>query len=156
MVRSIIVVIVGMAMASFLVFAMDEVNHAIFPPSAAILEASKTGDMAKVAKAVEQWLPTAPFGALVLIPVSWILATFIASFVAAWMARRATMIHALIVAAWPLLGTIMVLMMIPHPTWIAVAGLVGVPLAGLAAGLLAPRPPSHAQPQDMRTKNMAC
>lgn len=136
---------------------IDRINHAIYPPPQAVIDAGKTGDMQAVATAISDWLPDAPLGALVLVPTGWIVATFAGSLVAALISGRAPLVHALVVGLLPLTGTILVLRMIAHPVWIAVAGLAGVPLASLAAGLLVQRIKSAGPRRyDMREKNMAC
>ena len=157
MIRSIAGVVVGIVIAMALIGAFDVVNHSIYPPPESITAAAKKGDYAAVREAVNAWLPTAPLGALVLHPIGWMVGTFVGALAAAWIARRAPLVHALIVGAFPLLGTIVNLLMIPHPAWIVAAGIVGVPLAAIAAGLVAPRPkPASPRPYDMREKNMAC
>ncbi len=155
--RSILAIVVGMALSMIGISLIDWINHAIYPPPQAVIDAGKTGDMQAVATAISAWLPDAPLGALVLLPTGWIVATFAGSLVAALISGRVPLVHALVVGLLPLAGTIVVLRMIPHPAWIAVAGLAGVPLAALLAGLLVGRlRPAGPRPSDMRAKNMAC
>ena len=146
--RSIAAVILGAALSIGVISGIDAANHAIYPPPAAVHEAAKKRDMRAVA---------APLGALVMIPVAWVVGTLVGSLAAALIAGRAPLIHALIAGVLPLAGTIAALRMIPHPTWIAVVGLVGVPLSSLAAGIIARRLWRNGpRPYDMREKNMAC
>ena len=155
--RSILAVAAGTAIAVVLIFAFDVLNHAIYPPPAAVWEAMDRRDMNAVSAAIEKWLPQAPLGALILAPAGWIVATFVGSLVSALIAKRRPLVHAALAAALPLVGTAVNLWMIPHPTWVAVAGLAGVPLAAVLGGLVAERArPARPQPYDMRAKNMAC
>jgi hypothetical protein len=155
--RSILAVVAGAVIAMVLLTLVDMLNHAIYPPPPAVVEAANKKNMQAVAAAVKQWLPQAPLGALVLTPTAWIVGAFAGSLAAALIAGRAPLVHALLAGLLPLAGTILVLRMIPHPTWIAVVGLLGVPLASLAAGLLVQRArPAGPKPYDMREKNMAC
>ncbi|HZL88696.1 MAG TPA: hypothetical protein VFB96_10015 [Pirellulaceae bacterium] len=153
--RSILGVVVGMLLAMALITGIDALNHTLYPPPAAVIEAGT--NMQAAASAIKEWLPHAPLGALVLIPTAWIVATFAGTLAAALIAGRAPLIHALLAGLLPLAGTVMVLRMIPHPIWLAVAGLAGVPLASLAAGMLVQKAWSTGpKPYDMREKNMAC
>jgi hypothetical protein len=155
--RSILGIVVGMALAVAVISAANGINHTIYPPPAAAIDAGNRGDMQAAAIAVKEWLPQAPLGALVLVPAGWIAGAFAGSLAAALIAGRGPLIHALIVGLLPLAGAILMLRWIPHPTWIAIAGLSGVPLAALLAGLLTRRLQSTGPRRyDMREKNMAC
>jgi hypothetical protein len=155
--RSVAGVVLGAALALGLISAIDAINHRIYPPPESVVAASKAGDMTALAEAIAQWLPEAPVGALAMLPVAWIGGTFFGSSLAAWVAPRAHLLHALLAGLLPFLGTIAALWMIPHPAWLTLAGLLGVPLAAVAAGVIRQRftQPS-VQPYDMREKNMAC
>jgi hypothetical protein len=117
----------------------------------------QSGDQEAMRAAVAEHLPTAPIGALMFPPLGWIVGTFTGGLTAALIAGRKPMLHAGLVAALPLLGTVANLAMIPHPAWMWAAGMIGVPLAAVTAGLLGPRDaPAGPQPRDLRQSNMAC
>jgi len=158
MIRGILSTLVGLFVAFAVIAAMDWINHKLYPPSAAIAAAAAQQDFSALRVAVKDWLTTAPQMALILIPIGWVAGAFWGALVAAWISRPRSLPPALVVGALVVLATIANLLMIPHPAWIAVAGLAGIPLASVTAWSLLPRSqiPSGPQPYDMRKKNMAC
>jgi hypothetical protein len=158
MVRSILGTIAGLVVAAAVVAATDYVNHRLHPPSEDIREAAARQDFKALRPAVEKWMRNAPRMALILIPVGWIAGAFWGALIATLLARIRWPIPAIIIASFVLIGTAMNLAVFPHPRWIVIAGLLGIPAAALAAWWLVPRPssPLEPQPYDMRQKNMAC
>jgi hypothetical protein len=157
MVRSIVGVIIGIAVVFSLIIGIEWIGHTLYPPPESIRAAMQSGDHDAMQAAVAAYLPTAPTGALLFPPLAWIVGTFFGGLTAAIITSRKPMLHAALVATLPLVGTIANLALIPHPAWMWAAGLIGVPLGAIAAGLLGPRGmPADPQPQDMREKNMAC
>src|SRR5262245_7734622 len=157
MLRIIFGTLAGVAVAFVVLMAVDAVNHALYPPPKAVRVAAEKWDSPALQQAVRDWLPQAPPMALILIPVAWVAGSFWGALVGTWISRCKSYIPATIVGGLILVGTIMNLRAIPHPTWIALAGLIGVPAAAAAAWRLWPKPPAAGpQPYDMREKNMAC
>jgi hypothetical protein len=97
-------------------------------------------------EAVARHLATLPDSAWVLVVLSHAMGPLGGGFVAAWIAGRAKVIHALIVGAFFLAGGIMNLFDIPqHPFWFTIADpLMYLPIA-YVAGMLAPRARQAAQ-----------
>jgi uncharacterized membrane protein YoaK (UPF0700 family) len=155
MIRTISATIAGVVLAFVVIALMDKINHTLNPPSEAIVAAAAERDMDAVRHAVQDWLKTAPQMALILIPVAWIAGAFWGALLASWIARRRSILPALVVGAVVLLATIANLRMLPHPAWIAIVGLGGIPPAALTAWWLIPRS-KLPRPYDMREKNMAC
>ena len=157
MLRIILGTFVGVAVAFAVLMAVDAVNHLVYPPPEAIRVAAEKFDFVTLQKAVNDWLPQAPLMALILVPVAWVAGSFWGALAGTAITRGKSYIPALIVGGLILAGTVMTLRAIPHPTWVALSGVVGVPAAAWVAWLLWPKPaPPGPQPQDMRTKNMAC
>lgn len=158
MLRSIVGTIAGLLVAAAVVAAIDYVNHRLYPPSDAIRAAAAKQDFEALRPAVEEWLKTAPQMALILVPVGWVAGAFWGALVATLIARIRWPIPAIVIAGLVLLGAAMNLAMFPHPLWIAVGGVVGIPVAAITAWWLVPLPsvPTAPQPYDMRQKNMAC
>src|SRR5262245_14716156 len=157
MLRIILGTLVGVVVAFVVLMAVEYISHLIYPPPEAVLVAAEKWDFPAMQKAVREWLPQAPLMALILIPVAWVAGSFWGALVGTAITRGRSYIPATIVGGLILVGTIMNLRSIPHPTWIALSGLLGVPAAAWVAWLLWPKPaPPGPQPQDMRTKNMAC
>ncbi|MDX1943856.1 MAG: hypothetical protein SFU86_00500, partial [Pirellulaceae bacterium] len=155
--RGILAAVAGLALAFGVIFVIQFVGQFVYPPPETIRAAAAKGDFAAVNQAIADWLPTAPLGALIIPPLSWVTGTFLGTLAAAAIAGRNRFLYAGIVGGLALAATIANLVQIRHPTWMAVAGLVGVPLAAVAGAMIAPRgQPAGPRPFDMREKNMAC
>lgn len=77
-----------------------------------------------------------PFAAKLLVLVAWVLGTFIGALAAAKLARHQTA-AALLVALVVLSGVVGMIMKVPHPTWLSVAGLLlPIPVSLLAVRLV--------------------
>jgi hypothetical protein len=90
-------------------------------------------------QALAAHIAAAPFHAMLIVVAGWALAAFLGGWVAARIARHRRA-AALVVAAFVVLGVVANNMMIPHPQWMTIAGLVlPIPLAWLAARMATPR-----------------
>ena len=158
MIRYILGTGAGIVVAMVVLVVIDAVNHALYPPPEAVRVAAEKFDFPAIQKAFVEWLPHAPRMALILSPVAWVAGSFWGALTATAIARGRSGIPAAIVGGLIFAGTIMNLRSVPHPTWIALAGLLGVPAAAWAAWWLWPKSPAAIgpQPYDMREKNMAC
>lgn len=89
-------------------------------------------------RALAAHIDAAPVQAMLLVVIGWSLAAFLGGWVAARIARRR--VAALVVGAFVVLGVIANNMMIPHPQWMTITGVVlPIPLAWLAARLATPQ-----------------
>jgi hypothetical protein len=85
-------------------------------------------------EALKTIITSLPSGAFVLLLVGWAVGTFAGAFLAAWVARRARMVHGLVIGCLFLLGAITTMRAIPHPWWVWICALVlFVPAAWLGA-----------------------
>jgi len=92
---------------------------------------------------VAAFVATLPVAALLLVLAGWVLGALVGSHVAARIARKP--LPALAVGMVIVVGVIANAVMIPHPTWMTIAGvLLPVPAAWLGARL-AMRPASDAR-----------
>ena len=92
-------------------------------------------------QALAAHIAAAPFHAMLLVVIGWSLAAFLGGWVAARIARHQRW-AALVVGAVVVLGAIANNMMVPHPQWMTIAGIVlPIPLAWLAARMATPRTP---------------
>lgn len=94
-------------------------------------------------EAVATWIGTLPVGAFIFILVAWACGCFLAAFVARRLAPQRGAMAGLV--AWLLitLATIANLLMIPHPIWVSVAGVLVCLIFGLL-GLVAAAPPAYS------------
>jgi predicted acyltransferase len=76
---------------------------------------------------------------MLVVLVGWILAPFAGGLVASRVAARSRRQYAWVIAGVLLAATLANLRAVPHPAWMVVGGLIGVPAAGWLAARLAPR-----------------
>ena len=124
--RSILAVIAGVVFGGILVWAVEKIGHAVYP----LPEGFDPTDMEQLKVIVQQL----PVGALLFVLLAWAVGSLGGGALAAWLARRAGVNHALIVGGILMLFSIINMFMIPHPTWFWIAGLlVFLPAAYLGA-----------------------
>ncbi|GAB3089380.1 hypothetical protein [Lysobacter terrae] len=90
-------------------------------------------------QALAAYIAAAPLSSMLLVVLGWSIGAFGGGWVAARIARHKT-VAALTIGALVLLGVIANNVMIPHPLWMTIAGVVlPIPLAWLAARVARPR-----------------
>ena len=123
-------IVAGVIAGGVIVFATEAVGHSLFPPPADINLADPED--------VKRLMASLPAAAFAFVLVGW----FLGSFAGAFVARKISQAD---VAAWAvavlfILFTAMNFVMIPHPPWMIVAGIV-IPLIGAWLAIrLAQRP----------------
>jgi len=126
--RVTLAVVAGAVVAVGLIALVESVGHRVYPLPAGIDWSNP--------EQVRAYVNGLPVGALVFVLAGWIVGAFVGGLVAAWIARPRAVLAASIVGAIVLAATLANLVMIPHPTWVAVAGVAGVVLAAFVAGRL--------------------
>lgn len=130
MIRKIAGMAFGALIAITLIIVVQMIGHAVYPPPPGI----DFGDPAAIATLMFE----VPAGALLFVILSYIIGTFGGGMLAALVARETPMLFAAIVGALVLVGTVMNIFVIPHPTWFAVTAIVGIVATVLITGRLAP------------------
>jgi len=132
MLRTMLAIVTGLITAMLVIFGVEAVGLLFFPPPAGMrleTEADLARLVAMASPAAKAWLV---FG--------WALGSFIGAWVAARISHRHRRIAALAVALFIVAGTAMNAMVIAHPLWMNLLGiLLPVPLALLAARVVGPR-----------------
>ena len=131
MVRRIIAVIAGIAVAVVLVMLVQQLGHGLFPPPPDLDPADRDF--------MEAYVASLPWGPLAFVIASYFLATLLGGWVAGAIAGERPMVYAGIVAACILAGAISTVMMIPHPAWFTATAIAAILLAALLAAALASR-----------------
>lgn len=126
MLRSVLGVIIGIISGFVVIYAVEHIGQLIWPVATELDLKDKA--------AAAAFLAGMPIGGLVTVVVAWILGAYTGSMVALLMSDRRR-IAGIIPAALIFAATVLVLFMLPHPLWMAVAGLGGI----IAAGWLADR-----------------
>ncbi len=129
MLRSILAVLLGLALSVLVVTLVEGLGHRIYPQPADL----DFGDTEMMTAYIE----TLPLGAFLFVLAAWSLGTLVGGTAAGVIARRRPRRAVLFVGALMLAATAMNLFMIPHPGWFAVAGVALVVLMTFVAGRLA-------------------
>lgn len=127
MLRTILGVATGLLAAILLMFGIEAAATALFPPPPG-LDLRNEADLA-------QLVALAPIGMKVLVVFGWALASLAGGWIAAKIARHPRT-AALVLGLLIVIGCIMNVATIPHPSWMTILGiLLPVPLALLGARL---------------------
>lgn len=122
--RSVLAVIAGMIVASAVIFGLEFLGSILFPlPEGA--DPTNT-------EWLKENMDSIPTGSMIMVALAHVIGIILGMIVAALIAKI-TMIPSYIVGILLLVGTIINLIMIPHPFWFSVTDLVGV-IVGLGIG----------------------
>lgn len=129
MVRKILAVIAGIAVAVVLVMLIQKLGHTLYPPPTDI----DPGDR----EFMEDYIANLPWGPLAFVIASYVLGTFAGGLVATTIAGERPLVYAFIVAAFILAGAVSTVLMFPHPAWFTASSIAGIVLAALLAAMIA-------------------
>ncbi len=116
--RNIAAGIAGIIVAGILVWLIETLGHSVYPPPPDL-------DFAD-ADAMRAYIDTLPVGALLFVAAAWFVGALGGTFAACRVGTAKPMVFALVVGGFMLVATIANLVMIPHPLWLAVLGIVGI------------------------------
>jgi hypothetical protein len=114
--RGILAVVLGIITFGVMGMIAEMIGHVIFPPPPGL----DPHDQESIAAAMK----TLPIGALVSVTVAWGLATFAGAWVAARVAPGGPLAFGLGIGVLGLSAAVATMMMIPHPRWMWVVGVV--------------------------------
>ena len=135
MLRTLLAVLVGLVAAMLLIFGLEAFGMMMFPPPPGMVLENEA-DLARL-------VAVSSTGKKAWVVFGWAFASFVGGWLAALISRRHRRIAALCVAVFIVAGTLMNAMVIPHPMWMNVLGvLLPIPLALLGAKLATPRNPA--------------
>lgn len=127
MLRSILAVLAGLVVAWITVSLFEFSSMHAFPPPHGV----DVRDPHQVAALVSRM----PIGALALVLAGWVVGALDGGLVAALIAKRR--VPAVVVGALVASGALAMVMMVPHPLWMSIAGVfLPVPAALLGAWLV--------------------
>ena len=130
--RTILGVVVGLAVAMVVIFMVEGLATVISPPSPG-LDLKNEADLARLVE-------TANITMKVLVLLGWLLGSFVGAWVAAKVSRAHRVSAAIVVGIGIVLGVILNATMLPHPLWMTALGIaLPIPLAWFAARLATPR-----------------
>lgn len=128
--RLVLALIAGTAAALFTIMLIETVGHRLYPPPA--LDYSDTA-------ALRAYVDALPLGAKLIVLSAWLAGTIDGVFVAGLVNRARYGLCAAVIGALVLAATLANLAMIPHPQWMAAAGVLGIPLCAWMTAKLLPR-----------------
>ena len=118
MIRKILAVIAGVVVAILTIFMIERLGHAVYPPP--------TGIDFSDPEAMSAYTDNASAMELLFPALAWVVATFLGGSLATAIARGAPMVNAAIIGGLILFGTVMNLVMIPHPLWFSIVAIVAI------------------------------
>ena len=129
--RSAVAIVSGVLVAFLIIMGAEGINAAIYPVPAGV-DLSDTN-------AMKQYAASLPASAFLLLLAGWGLGALLGGWIAARVARRSPRAHAMIVAVLLLCGGVANMLMLPHPLWVWIAGIVAFLAGGCIGGRLAER-----------------
>ena len=129
MIKKLIAVIVGLAIAVVLVSVIQKWGHTVYPPPAGM----NPDDQAFM----RDYMANLPWGPLAFVLGSYVCGTLVGGWVAAFIARESSLLIAGIIGLAVLAGAIVNMVAVPHPAWFATAAVIGILFAVMVAAKLA-------------------
>jgi hypothetical protein len=128
MFRSIVAILLGFVLAGLVTLLIQIPSYVLYAPP--------QGFDLNDTEALRAYAATLPPGAFLIVLLSWFAGAFSGAWLAARIARRAPLAHALAIGVIQLAAGLYNLLTLPHPTWFWVAGVLAFPVAAVAAGAL--------------------
>lgn len=129
MVRRILAVVAGLAVAVVIIMLVQKLGHTLYPPPADLDPADQ--------EFMREYVANLPWGPLAFVIGSYVLSTLAGGWLAATIAGEHSLVFAGIVAVAVLAGILSTVSMIPHPPWFTEIAVTGVIVAALAAAAAA-------------------
>lgn len=129
--------VITLLTGALLVAAVEWLGHRIYPPPPGL----DPMDPASLARYME----SLPFGAKAMVVLAWLVAAVGGAFAGGFVAGRHHGTFAIVASVGLLLGVALNAMFIPHPAWMLVAGVVGIPLCAWIGSLAAKRRSSDGE-----------
>ena len=132
--RMLMGIIAGIVVAFLCIFAVEYIGHSLYPPPAG-LDLSNPADQARLMAAM-------PATAKAFVLIAW----FVGALAGAWTANRISgrSLAGWVVALLVIAGGVATMLMIPHPIWMWVGGILLPLLAGWIADRMSSRPAGAA------------
>lgn len=113
--------LLGVIISMALVWIVEKTGHLVYPPPTDLNFADPD--------AMRAYIDTLPLGALLFVAAAWFIGTLCGTCAACAIGTAKPVIFAGVVGGLMLIATIVNLVMIPHPMWFSVLGIVGIAVA---------------------------
>jgi len=137
MVKNIVAGFAGIIVAGLLVWLVEMLGHAVYPPPTDLNFAD--------ADEMRAYIDTMPVAALLFVAAAWFIGTLGGTLLACKLGDAKPMIYAIVVGGLMLIATVMNLFMIPHPAWFSVLGIIGILVAAWLGMTLGSRPAGETE-----------
>ena len=121
--KSIAVSFGGVFFAVVIVAMVQQLGHKLFETPQGLAGATPE----KQIELIRAWLPTAPFGSVAMVLVSWISGTYLGSWFSARFTAELPYAHAAPTICVMVLCALLMLLELPHPMWMNIASLLILP-----------------------------
>ena len=128
--RNIVAGVVGVIVASVLVWVVQKIGHTLYPPPTDLNLAD--------AEALRDYVASLPVGALLFVAAAWFVGATAGTCAACAIGTAKPMYLAVVVGGFVFIAASANLVIIPHPIWFSVLGLVGI-LVGAGLGTMCKR-----------------
>jgi hypothetical protein len=125
----------GTAAAFVTVALIETAGHTIFPAPANLDYGNP--------EALKVYVEALPLAAKLMVLTAWLAGTIDGVLVAGLINRARYGLCAAVIGTLVLMATLANLWMIPHPLWLAMAGIIGIPLCAFGTARLLPRLLQH-------------
>ncbi len=147
MLRNLGAVLAGCVLGVIVILFVEMMGHAFYPPPKEVREALRSKDLEVQKKAIEKYLPNAPVGAMLFVPLAWGVGTLAGGYLAGRVANPGSQDVAWGVGGLMLLCAVIVLSAIPHPIWMQ-AGVLMFPLGAYGGSCLSSRAIARSVAED--------
>ncbi len=130
MFRNIVAGIVGILVAGTLVWVVEKIGHAVYPPPENL-------DFTD-AEAMRDYVATLPVGALLFVAGAWFTGATAGTCAACAIGTARPMYLAVLIGGLLFIAASVNLLMFPHPIWFSLLGLTGI-LVGAGLGTMCRR-----------------
>ena len=124
-----------MVFAIIVVSLVQQLGHVLFATPPGLKHATPE----EALEIVEAWMPTAPFGAIAMVLLSWISGTYFGAWFAARFTDELPYAHAAPTICVMVLCAVLMLLSLPHPLWMNVGSILIVPAGFYGAYIGRPR-----------------
>jgi len=129
--------IAGVIIAVALVWLVETIGHAVYPPPANLDFADPD--------AMRAYMATIPLGALLFVAAAWFIGTLGGTFAACKIGSAKPFTFAIVVGGLMLIATAANLIMIPHPIWFSILGVAGIFIAAWLGMMFATGPQGSSE-----------
>ena len=116
--RKVAAVVLGVIVAVVFIIAIEALGHSVYP----VPEGLDITDT----EAMQAYVTGLPIGAFLFVMGAWLVATLAGGLLACLIARETPLVYSAVVGGLVLLGTIINLMSVPHPSWFSITSVLAI------------------------------